>query len=187
MDGRTRSAHRPISRISISLPEALLGELDRMVSERGFDSRSQTIGEMVQQFLLEHKRERGEDVMVGTVTVVYDNCVSGLQQHLSDLQRRHIDEVIGSLHVQLMHNQTMEVILVQGPVKILEQLMDATRCRRGVVCCKMHLIAALIPQLHPFVGAAAAHRRSGTATAARLLPDPNVVPAADRSRSARTD
>jgi len=147
----------------MSLPEALLGELDRMVSERGFDSRSQAIGEMVQQFLLEHKRERGEDVMVGTVTLVYENFVAGLQQQLADLQRRHIDEVIGSLHVQLMRNQTMEVILVQGPVKVLERLTDALSCKRGVSCCKMHLIAALIPQLHPFIGAAPAYPRSATA------------------------
>lgn len=146
----------------MSLPETLLGELDRMVGERGFVSRSQAIGEMVQQFLLEHKRERGEDVMVGTVTLVYDNCVPGLQQQLADLQRRHIDEVIGSLHLQLMRNQTMEVILVQGPVRVLERLTDASSCKRGVICCKMHLIAALIPQLHPFIGAAAAHRRSDT-------------------------
>lgn len=143
--------HRPVSRISMSLPGCLLTELDRMVGERGFVSRSQAIGEMLQQSLLEHKRERGEDVMVGTLTLVYDNGVRGLQQELADLQRRHLDEVISSLHVQLMRRQTMEVILVQGPVRTLERFADALRCRRGVICAKMHLIAALIPQLHPFI------------------------------------
>jgi len=117
MDGRERPAHRRISRISMSLPEGLHNELDRMVEERGFVSRSQAIGEVLQQFLLQHKRERGEDVMAGTVTLVYDNTTRGLQAELADLQRRHLDEVIGSLHVHLMHEQTMEVILVQGPVR----------------------------------------------------------------------
>jgi CopG family nickel-responsive transcriptional regulator len=142
----------------MSLPYALLRELDRMVSERGFISRSQAIGDMLHQFLIEHKRERGADLMVGTVTLVYDNAVPGLQKQLADLQRRHIDEVISSLHVHLMHNQTMEVILVQGPVKMLQQIADEMTATRGVISGKMHLVAALIPPLHPFVRSGRAAR-----------------------------
>ena len=144
---------RPVSRISMSLPYGLLRELDRMVNERGFISRSQAMGDMLHQFLIEHKRERGDNLMVGTVTLVYDNAVPGLQKQLADLQRKHIDEVISSLHVHLMRNQTMEVILVQGPVKTLQQIADEMTATRGVISGKMHLVAALIPQLHPFIRA----------------------------------
>lgn len=148
-----RQHNRPVSRISMSLPYALLKELDRMVGERGFISRSQAIADMLHQFLIEHKRERGDDVMVGTVTLVYDNSVPGLQKQLADLQARHIDEVISSLHVHLVRNQTMEVILVQGPVKTLQAIADEMISRRGVLSGKMHLVAALIPQVHPFIRA----------------------------------
>jgi CopG family nickel-responsive transcriptional regulator len=91
--------------------------------------------------------------MVGTVTLVYDNSVPGLQKQLADLQARHIDEVISSLHVHLVRNQTMEVILVQGPVKTLQAIADQLISRRGVISGKMHLVAALIPQVHPFIRA----------------------------------
>jgi CopG family transcriptional regulator, nickel-responsive regulator len=148
-----RQHNRPVSRISMSLPYALLKELDRMVGERGFISRSQAIADMLHQFLIEHKRERGDDIMVGTVTLVYDNSVAGLQKQLAELQARHIDEVISSLHVHLVRNQTMEVILVQGPVKTLQGIADEMISRRGVISGKMHLVAALIPQLHPFIRA----------------------------------
>jgi CopG family nickel-responsive transcriptional regulator len=148
-----RQQNRPVSRISMSLPYALLKELDRMVGERGFISRSQALADMLHQFLIEHKRERGDDVMVGTVTLVYDNSVPGLQKQLADLQARYIDEVISSLHVHLVRNQTMEVILVQGPVKTLQAIADEMISRRGVISGKMHLVAALIPQLHPFIRA----------------------------------
>jgi CopG family nickel-responsive transcriptional regulator len=148
-----RQHNRPVSRISMSLPYALLKELDRMVGERGFISRSQAIADMLHQCLIEHKRERGDDIMVGTVTLVYDNSVPGLQKQLADLQSRHIDEVISSLHVHLVRNQTMEVILVQGPAKTLQSIADQLISRRGVISGKMHLVAALIPQLHPFIRA----------------------------------
>jgi CopG family transcriptional regulator, nickel-responsive regulator len=148
-----RQHNRPVSRISMSLPYALLKELDRMVGERGFISRSQALADMLHQFLIEHKRELGDDVMVGTVTLVYDNSVPGLQKQLADLQARHIDEVISSLHVHLVRNQTMEVILVQGPVKTLQAIADELISRRGVISGKMHLVAALMPQVHPFIRA----------------------------------
>lgn len=147
---QTRAGGTQVSRISISLPESLLCDLDRMVEERGFGSRSQAVGDMLHQSLVEHKSNLGEDVMVGVVTLFYNNSVAGLQKQLADLQFRYIDEVISSLHVHLMHNQTMEVILVQGPAQKLREIADEMTSRRGVMSGKMHLIAALIPQLHPF-------------------------------------
>jgi CopG family nickel-responsive transcriptional regulator len=153
MDAIARRQHRPVSRISMSLPFALLKELDRMVGERGFISRSQAMADMLHRCLIEHKRELGDDVMVGTVTLVYDNSVPGLRKQLADLQSRHIDEVISSLHVHLVRNQTMEVILVQGPVRMLQAIADQLISRRGVISGKMHLVAALMPQVHPFIRA----------------------------------
>jgi CopG family nickel-responsive transcriptional regulator len=150
MSTHVRGNSKQVSRISMSLPESLLCDLDRMVEERGFGSRSQAIGDMLYQSLVEHKSNLGEDVMVGVVTLFYDNSASGLQKQLADLQFRYIDEVISSLHVHLMHNQTMEVILVQGPAHKLRVIADEMTSRRGVISGKMHLIAALIPQLHPF-------------------------------------
>jgi len=142
---------RPVSRISISLPEKLLRDLDRMVKQRGFESRSQAVNEMLHQTLLEHKNDVGDDVMVGIIALFYNNAVPGLQKQLADLQVRYIDEVISSLHIHLMNNKTMEVVLVQGPARALQLIADEMTSRRGVISGKMHLVAALIPQVHPFI------------------------------------
>ena len=159
---RAANRSRPVSRISISLPEGLLSDLDRMVEARGFESRSQAVNDMLHQFLIDHKCDRGDDVMVGIVALFYKNSVPGLQKQLADLQFRYIDEVITSLHVHLMHNQTMEVILVQGPARKLQSIADEMTSRRGVISGKMHLIAALIPPVHPFF--AGAGQRQGAAS-----------------------
>ena len=144
-----------VARMSVSLPEDLLAALDRMVAARGFASRSQAISDMLYQSLLEHQRELGRDVMVGTITLFYDNSVPGLQKKLADLQSENIDEVISSLHVHLMGNQTLEVILVQGPPPELQRIADEMITLRGVISGRMHLIAAIIPQLHPLPKASA--------------------------------
>jgi CopG family nickel-responsive transcriptional regulator len=142
---------QPVSRISMSLSGELLIELDRMVDDRGYASRSQAISDMLHQFLVEHRREVGNDVMVGTITLLYDNSVPGLQKQLADLQYRHIDEVISSLHVPVMGNQTMEVILVQGPAQKLQAIADKMITQRGVTSGRIQVVAALIPQVHPFI------------------------------------
>jgi CopG family nickel-responsive transcriptional regulator len=134
----------PVSRVSISLPPPLLGELDRMV-----ESRSQAIGEMVNYQLGEHKRTLGNEVMVGTITLLYDRLTRDLQKKLADLQYKHIDEVISSLHVHLTEDQLMEVILVQGPVARLQAVANEMLTLRGIITGRLQLLAAAIPPVYP--------------------------------------
>lgn len=138
-----------ISRISVSLPETLLRQLDDMVLKRGFGSRSQAIAEMINQRLAEHQKDLGEEIMAGAITLVYDHSTAGLQKQLADLQHRHLNEVISSLHVHLMHAHTMEVILVQGPATRLQRIADEMVACRGVITGKLHLTTAILPPVHP--------------------------------------
>ncbi|MDD2770225.1 MAG: nickel-responsive transcriptional regulator NikR [Methylococcus sp.] len=141
---------RLVSRISISLSEDLLSELDTMVNERGFANRSQAVAKIIHRSLVEHRNEVGDRVMVGTITLFYDNLATGVQQRLADLQRQHIAEVISSLHVLLDSERTLEVVLVQGPPPKVQEIADAMITQRGVIWGRLELVAALIPQLHPF-------------------------------------
>lgn len=138
-----------ISRISVSLPEKLVYELDKMGKERGFENRSQMIAEMINQQIAEHKQDVGCDIMAGTINLVYDHSISGLKSQLSGLQHEFIDEVISSLSVNLERKQTLEVILVQGPANKLKQIADRMISCRGVISGKLLMSAAIMPQLHP--------------------------------------
>lgn len=153
---------RLVSRISLSLSEDLLSELDMMVGERGFASRSQAVATILHRSLVEHRHEVGDRVMVGTITLFYDHLANGLGERLANLQRKHIAEVISSLHVHLMHNQTLEVVLVQGPAAKLEEIANAMVTERGVISGRLELVAALIPQLHPFSETATSKRKSSS-------------------------
>jgi len=136
-----------VSRIGVSLPHSLLDQLDQMVEHRGYRSRSQALGEMVHYQLAEYRRRLGNDVMVGTVTLLYDRSVRGLQAAIADIQHRHIDEVISSLHVHLVHDQVLEVVLVQGHAQKLQSIANEMITRRGVLTGRLHLLAAVIPPL----------------------------------------
>ena len=138
-----------VSRISVSLPTPLLRQLDGMVQQRGFESRSQALAEMINQQLASYNCERGDQVMAGTITLVYDHSVPGLQMQLASIQHEHIAEVISSLHVHLIDAHTMEVILVQGPAHRLQAITDRLVTCRGVITGRLQITTAMIPPLHP--------------------------------------
>ena len=138
---------RGVSRISISLPGALLADLDRLVERRGYGSRSQAVADIVNAQIVESRQQLGDDVMVGTLTLHYDRSVPGLQARLADLQYEHIAEVISSLHVHLSHNQVLEVVVVQGQARRLQEIADSMLTRRGVIGGTLQLHAAVIPPI----------------------------------------
>jgi len=146
----TMDSKNNVSRISVSLPEVLLHQLDALVDQRGFESRSQAISRMINDYIAENEAEIGGQIMAGVITLVYDHSRAGLQKQLTDLQHRYLNEVISSLHVQLMHAHTMEVILVQGPALRLQTIADEILTCKGVTSGKLQLSAVIIPQVHPF-------------------------------------
>lgn len=142
------SLRQPVQRISISLPDAVFRELDEMIDERGIESRSKLISELITQSVIEHQEDKGDRVMAGTITLIYDEAKGQILQRLAELERTHVDEVISSLHVQLEDNHRMEVILVQGPAGKLRQIADRLISCKGVRTGKLTLTSMIIPPLH---------------------------------------
>ncbi|KAF0093593.1 MAG: CopG family transcriptional regulator nickel-responsive regulator [Puniceicoccaceae bacterium 5H] len=137
-----------VSRISISLPNALLQSLDEMMENRGFHNRSQAIADMIQTGLLSYYQNDPAEVMAGMVTLVYDESRRGLMQKLVKIQRDHVAEVIGSQHVLLENAHVMEVWVVQGPVHRLQAITDQLVGTRGVSSVNLTVTSKLLPPVH---------------------------------------
>jgi CopG family nickel-responsive transcriptional regulator len=138
-----------LARLSMSLPADLFRQLDVMVEERGLPSRSQLIAELIRHALAEHEAfTRPEDMLAGTVTLVYRGDRGRVRQQLAQTQTDYLKEVISSQHVFLEDDQSLEVLLVQGPAMRLKELCDALRGIRGVHQLQLVTTTALLPQLH---------------------------------------
>lgn len=146
---KSRPAVANVQRISVSLPSEVFRELDEMVTERGLENRSKAISEMVSYFAMQ-RRETSDDnpVMAGMIALVYDEAKGTLVQRLFELERQYLDEVISSLHVQLEEGHRMEVMIVQGPIKVLREITDKILACKGVLSCKLSLTDIVIPQVH---------------------------------------
>lgn len=151
-----------LARLSMSLPAELFRQLDMMVEERGLPSRSQLIAELIRHALAEHEaRTRPDDMLAGTVTLVYQGSRGRVRQQLAETQAEYLKEVISSQHVFLEDDQSLEVLLVQGPAVRLKELCDALRSIRGVHQLKLVTTTALLPQLHEQDGSEIAVPKKG--------------------------
>lgn len=138
-----------LARLSMSLPGELSRQLDVMVEERGLPSRSQLIAELIRHALAEHEAlTRPDEMLAGTVTLVYRGDYGRVRHQLAQTQGSYLKEVISSQHVFLEDDQSLEVLLVQGPAVRLKELCDALRRVRGVQQLKLVTTTALLPPLH---------------------------------------
>lgn len=138
-----------LARLSMSLPAELFRQLDMMVEERGLPSRSQLIAELIRHALAEHEAlTRPEAMLAGTITLIYRGDRGRARQQLAQTQADYLKEVISSQHVFLEDDQSMEVLLVQGPAVRLKELCDALRGIRGVNQLQLVTTTALLPPLY---------------------------------------
>ena len=138
-----------LARLSMSLPAELSRQLDAMVEERGLPSRSQLIAELIRNALAEHEAAvRPEDTLAGTITLVYRGDMGRVRHQLAQTQAEYLKEVISSQHVFLEDDQSLEVLLVQGPAIRLSALCDALRKVRGVKQLRFFSTTALLPPLY---------------------------------------
>ena len=144
-----RDVPASLARLSMSVPAELSRQLDVMVEERGLPSRSQLIAELIRNELAEHgAAAHPEDMLAGTITLVYRGDMGRVRHQLAQTQADHLKEVISSQHVFLEDDQSLEVLLVQGPATRLRDLCDALRKVRGVQQLRFFTTTALLPPLH---------------------------------------
>ncbi len=138
-----------LARLSMSLPADLFRDLDVMVEERGLPSRSQLIAELIRHALAEHAAfSRPDEMLAGTITIVYRADRGRVRHQLAETQADYLKEVISAQHVFLEEDQSLEVLLVQGPAIRLKELCDALRRVRGVQQLQLVTTTALLPPLH---------------------------------------
>lgn len=138
-----------LSRLSMSLPSELYHQLDVMVKERGLPSRSQLIAELIRNALADHGEQIHPDALLaGTISLVYRASSGRVREALVQTQHAYLKETISAQHVFLEDDQSLEVLLVQGPAARLRDLCDALRKVRGVQQLRLFTTTALLPPLH---------------------------------------
>jgi CopG family nickel-responsive transcriptional regulator len=122
-----------LTRISISLENALLDAFDQRNSGKGYTTRSEAIRDLIRDRLVKEQAERAEGEQVAVVTLVYDHHARELAARLIDKQHHHHDLVVSSLHVHLGERHCLEVSVLRGPAEKVRHLGDELLATKGVL------------------------------------------------------
>ena len=126
-----------VARISISLPPNLLEELDNVIQRIGFD-RSKAIQQAIRDFITSYRIESDQKASaVGTITLLFDHDIPGLEAELTDVQHQHSALISSTTHIHLDGHHCLLVIVVKGQAKRIHQLTITLQSLRGVQQIKL--------------------------------------------------
>jgi CopG family nickel-responsive transcriptional regulator len=139
-----------VARITISLPPPLLDEFDQVIVPMKLD-RSKAMQQAIRDFLTEYRWEHDAVApAVGTVTLIYDHSVRGLEAKLTDIQHQQPDIITASMHTHLDENHCLLVVIVKGRAGEIQKLAKLLKGLRGVAQLKLTslMVTTLSPREH---------------------------------------
>jgi CopG family transcriptional regulator, nickel-responsive regulator len=125
-----------ITRAGIALDDELLEKFDEKIKRKKYKNRSEAIRDLIRANLVEDEW-KGNRVVVGTITLVYDHHVRELSKVLTHEQHESHAHVIAAMHVHLDERNCLEVIVVKGRSAQVQELADTLIGTRGVLHGKL--------------------------------------------------
>jgi CopG family nickel-responsive transcriptional regulator len=121
-----------VVRFSVSLEPDLLDKFDRYCAEQQFATRSEAVRQLLRETLTGHEWLADAEDAAATLTIVYDHHKTSLMEKLLELQHRHAEMVVSTMHVHLDHDHCLEVIVLRGRSGRLQQMAAELKGLKGI-------------------------------------------------------
>lgn len=122
-----------MQRVTITIDEELVAEVDRFMAARGYANRSEAIRDLARSGLQRAAREGADRrPCVAALLYVYDHEKRELAQRLTRDYHEHHDLAQATLHVHLDHDSCLEVTVLKGRGADVQQFADHVIAERGV-------------------------------------------------------
>ncbi|MDP9835303.1 CopG family nickel-responsive transcriptional regulator [Neorhizobium huautlense] len=131
-----------MQRITITIDDELMAELDRMIESKGYQNRSEALRDLARSGLQQASLEQGElETCVGVLSYTYDHGARDLPRKLTNTHHDHHDISVASMHVHLDHDRCLEVSILKGRTEEIRHFADHVRAERHVT----HGTLAVLP------------------------------------------
>ncbi|MGD0106490.1 MAG: nickel-responsive transcriptional regulator NikR [Rhodopila sp.] len=122
-----------MQRVTITIDDELMAELDLLIAARGYQNRSEAIRDLARVGLQQAAVETAPDQdCVAALVYVYDHTRRELPKRLTDAFHDHHQLSVSTLHVHLNHESCMEVTVLKGKLGTVRHFADHVIAERGV-------------------------------------------------------
>ena len=127
-------------RVGLSLDKNLLCRFDKLIAKQSYTNRSEAIRDLIRRSLSEQELSKPTTKAVAGIFLVYDHHSMSLSQKLTDLQHHHLLQIISSIHVHLDHDNCLEIIILKGQVKDIENISNRMVSLKGVKLSRLNML-----------------------------------------------
>ncbi len=122
-----------MQRVTITLDDELMGELDRFMEARGYQNRSEAVRDLARAGMQEAAAKTGDrGKCVAALIYVYDHEARELPKRLTRNFHDHRDMSLATLHVHLDQGSCMEVTVLKGTTGEVRHFAEHVIAERGV-------------------------------------------------------
>lgn len=122
-----------MQRITITLDDDLMQDLDKMIVERGYQNRSEAIRDLARAGMQQTSAQNSPTGdCVAALVYVYDHAARDLSRRLVENYHGHHDLSLATLHVHLDDDICMEVTALKGTAGEVQHFADHIIAERGV-------------------------------------------------------
>jgi CopG family transcriptional regulator, nickel-responsive regulator len=122
-----------MQRVTITLDDDLMADLDRVIAMRGYQNRSEAIRDLARAGIQQAVQDAGKSRdCVGALVYVYDHGARELAKRLVHSFHDHHDMSLSTLHVHLDHDSCMEITVLKGRTRDVQRFADHVIAERGV-------------------------------------------------------
>lgn len=126
----------------MSIPEALLEQVDAAINEKGFASRSEITRQALRLFLKEDiKIENLGGEIVATATIIYKEKAD--RERLLDTQHVYSGLVSTFLHAHIHEGYCLEVIILKGQAQTIRKFTEKLRTNEQITQINITVLAQL--------------------------------------------
>jgi CopG family nickel-responsive transcriptional regulator len=122
-----------MQRVTITLDDELMIELDRIIAAKGYQNRSEAIRDLARAGIQQAAAtldDNGE--CIAALVYVYDHNARQLSKRLADTFHDHHELSLSSLHAHLDHDSCMEVTILRGNTAKVQHFAEHVIAERGV-------------------------------------------------------
>ncbi len=122
-----------MQRVTITIDDELMTELDRIIAAHGYQNRSEAIRDLARAGIREAAQnlDRNRDC-VAALVYVYDHAARQLSKRLADTFHDHHELSLASMHAHLDHDSCMEVTILRGKSGKVRRFAEHVIAERGV-------------------------------------------------------
>jgi len=101
-----------MQRVTVTLDDELVAELERYMKGRGYNNRSEAIRDLARTGMQQARSETSDNGdCIAALVYVYDHTVRELANRLAEAHHHHHDLSVAAMQVHLDHASCMEVAL----------------------------------------------------------------------------